>query len=430
MIKFFRHIRKSLLSENKLNKYLIYAIGEIVLVVIGILIALQINNWNEERIEKIALNGLLQNISNGVQSDIRNLNLLVSARRNMGEKTYKIFKNFIPKDINNISLEDVSFVNSTFGDINNMVFFRYNFNAFESLNNSNYFGKLQNTDLASLLSASYTNAEKIKEAEETHNEVIEKYNQEWFTRFRDNEKDLEIFLRPYDLMDNFSSYESKFLEILRDVNTTNILGRATYEPFMINQYEEQILMANTIIDMVKNSETSFDEKTKLDFSGILYSFADADLISILINGKVPTGFDVKMTASDIWKDSVSNEDDCLVFIYPENTYEWASPYFEIAALGGRVNEMDFSGYTKLVIEMKGDIGGETFEITMKDKNDPPDGSESRVKIELTNDWKTYTIETSQFKNADMKTIMVPLAIVFQGKVGKTIKIRTIQFKKD
>ena len=92
--------------------------------------------------------------------------------------------------------------------------------------------------------------------------------------------------------------------------------------------------------------------------------------------------------------------------------------------------MDFSGYTKLVIEMKGDIGGETFEITMKDKNDPPDGSESRVKIELTNDWKTYTIETSQFKNADMKTIMVPLAIVFQGKVGKTIKIRTIQFKKD
>jgi hypothetical protein len=137
-----------------------------------------------------------------------------------------------------------------------------------------------------------------------------------------------------------------------------------------------------------------------------------------------------MSASDIWKDSIKNEDDCLVFIYPENTYEWASPYFEIAALGGRVNEMDFSGYTKLVIEMKGDIGGETFEITMKDKNDPPDGSESRVKIELTNDWKTYTIETSQFKNADMKTIMVPLAIVFQGKVGKTIKIRTIQFKKD
>ena len=49
MIKFFRKIRQKLLSENKSGKYLIYAIGEIVLVVFGILIALQINNWNENR---------------------------------------------------------------------------------------------------------------------------------------------------------------------------------------------------------------------------------------------------------------------------------------------------------------------------------------------------------------------------------------------
>ncbi|MBW2937136.1 hypothetical protein KXJ69_03400 [Aureisphaera sp. CAU 1614] len=49
MIKFFRKIRQKLLSENKFSKYLLYAIGEIVLVVIGILIALQINNLNEEK---------------------------------------------------------------------------------------------------------------------------------------------------------------------------------------------------------------------------------------------------------------------------------------------------------------------------------------------------------------------------------------------
>ena len=47
MIKFFRKYRQQLLSENRFTKYLIYAIGEIILVVIGILIALQINNWNE-----------------------------------------------------------------------------------------------------------------------------------------------------------------------------------------------------------------------------------------------------------------------------------------------------------------------------------------------------------------------------------------------
>ena len=54
MIKFFRKIRQNLLSEGKTGKYLKYAIGEIILVVIGILIALQINNWNEERKGRIA----------------------------------------------------------------------------------------------------------------------------------------------------------------------------------------------------------------------------------------------------------------------------------------------------------------------------------------------------------------------------------------
>ena len=51
MIKFFRHIRRQLISENKTGKYFKYAIGEIILVVIGILIALQINNFNNSRQE-------------------------------------------------------------------------------------------------------------------------------------------------------------------------------------------------------------------------------------------------------------------------------------------------------------------------------------------------------------------------------------------
>jgi len=66
MLKFFRKIRQNLLSENKFSKYLIYAIGEIILVVIGILIALQINNWNENRKARLTevtkLNKLLEDL--------------------------------------------------------------------------------------------------------------------------------------------------------------------------------------------------------------------------------------------------------------------------------------------------------------------------------------------------------------------------------
>ncbi len=52
MIRFFRNLRRRLLSENSFRNYLLYAIGEIILVVIGILIALQVNNWNSERQER------------------------------------------------------------------------------------------------------------------------------------------------------------------------------------------------------------------------------------------------------------------------------------------------------------------------------------------------------------------------------------------
>ncbi|MBC8770501.1 hypothetical protein H4O18_21075 [Arenibacter sp. BSSL-BM3] len=68
MIKFFRKIRQRLLTENKFSKYLLYAIGEIVLVVIGILIALQLNNLNEEsknrEFEKEILAQIQENINN------------------------------------------------------------------------------------------------------------------------------------------------------------------------------------------------------------------------------------------------------------------------------------------------------------------------------------------------------------------------------
>ena len=72
MIKFFRRIRQQLLSQNRFSKYLIYAIGEIVLVVIGILIALSINNWNEEKklrkLERTYLTGILDDLKTDTTS--------------------------------------------------------------------------------------------------------------------------------------------------------------------------------------------------------------------------------------------------------------------------------------------------------------------------------------------------------------------------
>ena len=74
MINFFRKTRKKLADDNKPMKYMRYAIGEIVLVVIGILIALQINTWNEERKESVQENQLLKELSLNLQSNIEEFN--------------------------------------------------------------------------------------------------------------------------------------------------------------------------------------------------------------------------------------------------------------------------------------------------------------------------------------------------------------------
>ena len=77
MIKFFRKIRQHLLAENKFSKYLIYAIGEIVLVVIGILIALQINNKNEARKQSENYMNILRTIQNDMKVDTVALNYVI-----------------------------------------------------------------------------------------------------------------------------------------------------------------------------------------------------------------------------------------------------------------------------------------------------------------------------------------------------------------
>ena len=76
MIKFFRKIRQKLIVENRFNKYLLYVIGEIVLVVIGILIALQINNANEQKKESAFEVKMLHEIRKEIIQDTMYFNMI------------------------------------------------------------------------------------------------------------------------------------------------------------------------------------------------------------------------------------------------------------------------------------------------------------------------------------------------------------------
>lgn len=134
MIKFFRKIRQSLLSENKFSKYLIYAIGEIVLVVIGILIALSINNWNEVQKGKMKATTILEAIRSDMVKDLERIEDL---KPYWGEEILffkKVFPSYkYPIDIENIvDLDTINQVNySTLFDYDAP--FRSNTSAFDAM---------------------------------------------------------------------------------------------------------------------------------------------------------------------------------------------------------------------------------------------------------------------------------------------------------
>ncbi len=92
MLKFFRRIRHKLLVENKFSRYLLYAVGEIMLVVIGILIALQINNWNENQKQRHRqvdmINALILDLNAKMEENIGDLaigeRIMVKAEKALG----------------------------------------------------------------------------------------------------------------------------------------------------------------------------------------------------------------------------------------------------------------------------------------------------------------------------------------------------------
>jgi hypothetical protein len=70
MLKFFKRIRKRQIHQGRLKNYLLYAVGEIILVVIGILLALQINNWNTERVEQDQMQEFASAMIQDLRADI------------------------------------------------------------------------------------------------------------------------------------------------------------------------------------------------------------------------------------------------------------------------------------------------------------------------------------------------------------------------
>jgi len=149
MIKFFRQVRQKLILENKTTSYIKYAIGEIVLVVIGILIALQINNWNEVRKTNLEEQRALLNIQSDFSKNKELLNDLIATTKKSIDAGMKIL-NYTGSKIKPKTEDE-------FNDLLNSLFDHdpyYPLNGFlDDLLNSGKLGIFNNVELRNLLSS-------------------------------------------------------------------------------------------------------------------------------------------------------------------------------------------------------------------------------------------------------------------------------------
>lgn len=142
MLFLLRKVRKSLLKENKITNYLLYAIGEIVLVVIGIMIAVSINNWNQDRNERATEIKYFRNLKTDLQADLISLDRIID----FGSTKIQSARNLRTRsDRDSVgSLYDFSKV------IQQLIFvggFKPNRSTFEEMVSSGNFSNLRNDSL-------------------------------------------------------------------------------------------------------------------------------------------------------------------------------------------------------------------------------------------------------------------------------------------
>jgi len=232
--------------NNKKTQYLKYVLGEIILVVIGILIALQINNWNQSIKDKNSLNEYLIKIKSHTTEDIQQLEELAQGRKQIAELCKKARNSILNKTENdNLFLFKIS--GSAFADF----YFKPNSDGYESLKNSKYYGKINNTKLDSLLGKYHGLVDIIAENERSYNQYTVHQKNYLDTQFDRSLVLASAFISLDSLATKAtpqSEYDQAFIEYTAKPAYRNVISLAAWQfDTMITQYNQLTELGDQII---------------------------------------------------------------------------------------------------------------------------------------------------------------------------------------
>lgn len=165
MARIFNSIRQRLLKENRLTRYLIYAIGEIVLLVIGIFLALQLNNWNSERKEHSKELGLLAEMRSNLQADLKDCRYNIRTNQRLLRGSEAVLKHLEERTPFHDSLR------IHYGNLFGSTKLTANTSAFDNLRSIGFDLILNDSlrrSITSLYSERYTYLDKLEQGYDSH----------------------------------------------------------------------------------------------------------------------------------------------------------------------------------------------------------------------------------------------------------------------
>lgn len=251
MFRFFRQIRRQIVNEGRLRKYIFYAIGEIVLVVVGILIALQINNSNELRLQRQSEISYLRNLKVDLQINVQELDKFITARNGRIKSARKMIEYFEGAPLDD--LEDFNYHNI---HVQLWQKFYQNNNTFQELVNSGNLGIISNNEIKNELMDLELLYKKMKSNEDHMRFDFEGYVFKPFFDVVDIDPMTKNYV--YTITDGQAGEKTALSKdaaemLLRDVKYKNGFTLAIYMNTVINaEFEVLKLKTMQLITLVDN----------------------------------------------------------------------------------------------------------------------------------------------------------------------------------
>jgi hypothetical protein len=158
------------------------------------------------------------------------------------------------------------------------------------------------------------------------------------------------------------------------------------------------------------------------------SDAKAQAGVVLADGKLSPGFDMGVNSSEARTDWLRTGTEQLQMSYPAGQ-TWGAVFVTVGKpkpLPGRPYR-DMSAFDTVSVDLKGISGGETLEFGIKTNTQPDDGSEMKVPLTLTSDWKTFVFPLGNFVGAAPDRLYVVAEFVFSGGRAETVNVRNVKY---